>query len=65
MLAAPLLMAQGSEPARPGRGPQQQSSVPSAAPAATVTQTTGATDQPAQVKQMNAAEKDKVEKEGK
>ncbi len=64
--AAPrTLMAQAADPARPGRGPQSESAVPNAAPAATTTQTTAATNQPAKVKQMNEAEEKKVEKTGK
>ena len=50
---------------RPAKEPQSQTSVPSSAPAATVTQTTGAHDQPATVKQMNKAEEKKVQVEGK
>lgn len=50
--------------ARPARGPEQ-ASVPSAAPAATTGQTTGAQNQDPTVKQMNEAEKSKIEKFGK
>jgi len=50
--------------ARPTRGPEQ-TSVPSTAPAATTGQTTGARDQDPTVKQMNEAEKSKIEKFGK
>jgi hypothetical protein len=51
--------------ARPARGPQEQGSVPTAAPPASPTQTTGATNQPPVVKDMNVQEQKKVEKEGK
>jgi hypothetical protein len=51
--------------ARPARGPQEQGSVPTPAPHATTTQTTGATNQPPVVKEMNVQEEKKVEKEGK
>jgi hypothetical protein len=63
-----LRLAQGTpagDQARPARGPQEQSSVPTAAPPATPTQTTGATNQPPVVKEMNVEEQKKVEKEGK
>ena len=40
-------------------------SVSTASPPASMTQTTGATNQPPAVKQMNEEEKQKVEKEGK
>ncbi len=50
--------------ARPARGPEQ-TSVPSAAPAATTSQTTGSKNQDPGVKQMNEAEKNKIEKFGK
>lgn len=70
--ASSAAMAQTSTPAGPGaasqarptRGPQQ-TSVPSAAPAATTGQTTAARDQDPTVKQMNKAEGSKVEKFGK
>jgi hypothetical protein len=58
-------LAQAGDAARPGRGPQSESSVPTPAPPASTTQTTGATNQPPVVKQMNEEEKQKVEKEGK
>lgn len=48
-----------------GHGPAVEKSVPSSAPAATTTQTTGATDQGKAVKAMNKKEKTKVEKTGK
>ncbi len=50
--------------ARPARGPEQ-TSVPSTAPAATTSQTTGAQNQDSTVKQMNETEKSKIEKFGK
>jgi cytoskeletal protein RodZ len=50
---------------RPAKEPQSQTSVPSTAPAATTTQTTGATDQSPTVKQMNKVEGEKVKTEGK
>ncbi|MEA2757405.1 MAG: hypothetical protein QOH65_18 [Methylobacteriaceae bacterium] len=60
-----MRVAQAGDAARPGRGPQSESSVPTPAPPASTTQTTGATNQPPVVKQMNEEEKQKVEKEGK
>jgi hypothetical protein len=60
-----MQLAQAGDQARPGRGPQSQSSVPSAAPPASTTQTTGATNQPPVVKEMNEQEAKEVEKEGK
>ena len=64
--ASPALrLAQTGDAARPARGPQSETSVSTAAPPATVTQPTGATNQPPAVKQMNEEEKQKVEKEGK
>lgn len=66
--ATPMQLAQATpagDQARPARGPQEQGSVPTAAPPATPTQTTGATNQPPVVKEMNAQEHKKVEKEGK
>ncbi len=50
--------------ARPSRGPEQ-TSVPNAAPAATTGQTTASKDQDPTVKQMNQAEKSKIDKFGK
>ena len=50
---------------RPAREPAGQTSIPSPAPPASTTQTTGATDQDPAVKDMNAAEKAKVEQTGK
>jgi hypothetical protein len=48
-----------------GNGPAVEKSVPSSAPAATTTRTTGATDQSNTVKAMNSNEKAKVETNGK
>jgi len=48
-----------------GNGPAVEKSVPSSAPAATTTQTTGATDQDKTVKSMNNSEKAKIEANGK
>jgi hypothetical protein len=50
---------------RPAKDGPQQSSIPNAAPPATTTQTTGATNQEPKIKQMNEEEKNKVETEGK
>ena len=50
--------------ARPSRGPEQ-TSVPNAAPAATTSRTTAARNQSPTIKQMNEAERLKVEKFGK
>ena len=50
---------------RPAKQPQEQSSVPSNAPPATTTQTTGEASRDPMVKQMNEKEKGKVEREGK
>jgi isoquinoline 1-oxidoreductase beta subunit len=55
----------GPQPTRPRSEPQSQDSVPKAAPAASTTQTTGATDQSPKVKQMNQEETRKTQKEGK
>ncbi len=62
---SPVHVAQASDPARPARGPQEQSSVSTNAPPASTTQPTAATNQPPAVKQMNEDERRKVEKEGK
>jgi hypothetical protein len=62
---AALQLAQASDAARPARGPQSESSVSTNAPSASTRTTTGATNQPPAVKQMNEEEKQKVEKEGK
>ena len=50
---------------RPAKTGPEQTSVPNAAPPATTTQTTGATNQDPKIKKMNDDEKKKVEKEGK
>lgn len=50
--------------ARPARGPDQ-TSVPGSAPPASTQQVTGARDQSPAVKQMNEAERKKVEAHGK
>jgi hypothetical protein len=50
---------------RPAKAGPEQTSVPNAAPPATTTQTTGATNQDPKVKEMNEEEKKKIEKEGK
>ena len=60
-----MQVAQAGDAARPARGPQSETSVPTPAPPASATQTTGATNQQPAVKQMNEEEKQKVEKEGK
>ena len=72
LLVAPVLGAQaqgaapeGSTPVRPRGGPASESSVPSAAPPASTTQTTGSTAQGPEVQGMNEAEKAKVEAKGK
>jgi hypothetical protein len=48
-----------------GNGPAEQKSLPSSAPPATTTQTTGATNQDPTVKTMNRDAEAKVNKEGK
>ncbi len=72
LLVAPVLGAQaqtaapgGSTSVRPRGGPASESSVPSAAPPASTTQTTGSTAQGSEVQGMNDAEKSKVEAKGK
>ena len=72
LLVAPGLAAQAqtaSPPAsssvRPLGKPASESSVPSVAPPASTTQTTGSTAQGPEVKGMNEAEKAKVEAKGK
>jgi hypothetical protein len=61
--------AQNSTPpataTRPSPNGPEQSSVPNSAPPASRTQTTGRTDQDPTVKDMNAKERDKIEREGK
>lgn len=61
--AARVQLAQ--DQARPGRGPASETTVPSAAPPATPSNTTAATNQPPVVKQMNEEAANKVSKEGK
>ena len=70
LLAAALALTAGAavaqtDSARPARGPASETAVPSAAPPATTSQTTGATGQGPVVKNMNEAEKAKVEEKGK
>jgi hypothetical protein len=50
---------------RPAKELNNQTSIPSAAPPATVTQTTGATDQSPAMKQVNKAGEEKLKTEGK
>ena len=62
--------AQSSSPpsataTRPATQPQEQSSVPSNAPPASTTQTTGEAPRDSTVQQMNEKEKGKVERGGK
>ena len=65
----PTTAAQANSPgttaARPAKTGPEQTSVPNAAPPATTTQTTGASNQSPTVKQMNEDEKKKLETEGK
>jgi hypothetical protein len=69
LAAAPLASAQttppGSTATRPAKDPPAQTSIPSMAPPATTSQTTGATNQDPVVKKMNEEEKAKVESKGK
>ena len=55
----------GTNAARPAKAGPEQTSVPNAAPPATTTQTTGASNQSPTVKKMNEDEKKKIETEGK
>jgi hypothetical protein len=55
----------GSTKPHLGNGPAVEKSLPSSAPAATTTRTTGATNQDKTVKSMNSNEKAKVETNGK
>jgi hypothetical protein len=55
----------GTNATRPAKAGPEQTSIPNAAPPATTTQTTGATNQEPKVKKMNEDEKQKIEKEGK
>jgi hypothetical protein len=50
---------------RPAPAGPEQTSIPSNNPPATVSQTTGATNQDPKIKKMNEEEEKKVEKEGK
>jgi hypothetical protein len=54
----------GSTKPDPGK-PAEEKSIPSSAPAATTTQTTGATNQSPAVKAMNEKAKSRIEVEGK
>jgi hypothetical protein len=56
--------AMGSTKPDPGK-PAEEKSIPSSAPAATTTQTTGATNQSPTVKTMNEKAKSEIEVEGK
>jgi hypothetical protein len=55
----------GSTKPNLGNGPADEKSLPSSAPQATTTRTTGATSQDKTVKTMNSNEKAKVEASGK
>ncbi len=61
----PLPSATGGSKPGLGNGPAVQQSLPSSAPAATTTRSTGATNQDTTVKAMNSNEKAKVEVGGK
>lgn len=66
----PEAAAQANQPpnttaTRPAKTPPGQTSIPNDSPAATRTQTTGASDQDATVKKMNQDEKRKVDTKGK
>ncbi len=52
-------------PVRPHGAPVSETAVPNAAPPASTTHVTGSTSQDPKIKQMNEAEKAKVDKEGK
>ncbi len=77
ILTAPLLCARhvdaqttsgaptSTTATRPEKTPSSQTSVPSAAPPASTTQTTGSTNQPSTVKSMNEDASAKTNKEGK
>lgn len=64
-LAADQPPTTGSTKPHLGNGPAVEKSLPSSAPAATTTRTTGATDQGNTVKAMNNNAKAKVDVEGK
>ena len=55
----------GTNATRPAKAGPEQTSIPNAAPPATTTQTTGASNQGPKIKEMNEEEKRKIEKEGK
>ena len=55
----------GANATRPAKTGPEQTSIPNANPPASVTQTTGASNQEPKVKEMNEEEKNKIEKEGK
>jgi hypothetical protein len=70
VLGAPMANAQtGSPPAatatRPDKVPADQTSIPSQAPPATTTQTTGEASRDPTIKKMNEDEKAKVDTKGK
>jgi len=67
VLADDLAKTRTSGSTKPGlgSGPAEQKSVPSTAPPATTTQTTGATHQDPTVKTMNRDAEAKINKEGK
>ncbi len=54
-----------AEDARPAGHPASETSVPDAAPPADTTTTTGSDEQNPVIRQMNAAEKSKVDRTGK
>jgi len=55
----------GATATRPAKTPQEQTSVPNAAPPATTTQTTGEASGDPTIKKMNEDEKQKVDTKGK
>jgi hypothetical protein len=65
----PTTAAQANRPdttaTRPAKAGPEQTSIPNASPPVTATQTTGASNQDPKIKEMNAEEKKKIEKEGK
>lgn len=63
--AAQASQPPGTTATRPAKTPPGQSSVPNDSPAATRTETTGASNQDAGVKKMNQDEKQKVDINGK
>ena len=62
---SPMVLAQATDQARPARGPQSEISLPNAAPPASPTDTTAASNQPLEIKKMNESEKAKVDQAGK